>query len=594
MDRKSTTTLGSISLAVVVLLLFLSRFIHLGEVPLSNLEATHALTALSETEAASPFWPPASETAPISTSYNTSTVLIFELFGDTNATARMIAGIAGVGIVLALLILGDRLTKPRILLLSMLLLISPVLLTTSRRAGGTTLAACGMVLFFSIMLGGSGETHKPGAYRLAAVALGISIVSGPAFFMSILGFLLAILLSRFVRNGSWDELISKEDVYGLRSNIWLTVLTSILVASGLGIVQGGLQGFSESLQVWLQGWTDGPVISSWTYLVMLFLYEPFLLVFGTIGVVWAITQKDTLGIAASLWFIGALIAGLIYPGRTPLTLIWAILPLAFLSSKALVELIDRILEQKSWLEYMGLVIVFLVIVVISYLFFRGFAAGVGPTFATLDPQFSILISLTVFVLAGLIFVLFGLGWSWRLALNAGGTVLAFVTLVITFSTAWRLNYSPWVGTVQLLWNHEATSDHTELVLDTLETISIRQSGLNSSLPIKFQSPINPALAWALRDFSLFPVQELTGDQPPPAILSLEELEVVLEEGEYIGQSFVIIERTDWEGVLPPNPLNWWFRRDAPTNSERWLVLIRADLATTGEFDPRLIQETGDS
>jgi hypothetical protein len=55
--------------------------------------------------------------------------------------------------------------------------------------------------------------------------------------------------------------------------------------------------------------------------------------------------------------------------------------------------------------------------------------------------------------------------------------------------------------------------------------------------------------------------------------------------DYLGQSFTIGERWDWEGELPPNFLRWLVTRQAPTEAERWLLLVRSDLAGAGELAP---------
>jgi hypothetical protein len=55
--------------------------------------------------------------------------------------------------------------------------------------------------------------------------------------------------------------------------------------------------------------------------------------------------------------------------------------------------------------------------------------------------------------------------------------------------------------------------------------------------------------------------------------------------DYLGQSFTIGERWGWDGWLPPDFLRWLMQHRAPTAAERWLLLVRSDLAGAGELPP---------
>ncbi|MFA9405034.1 MAG: hypothetical protein ACERKX_04375 [Anaerolineales bacterium] len=583
-ERKTILSIGTLTLGLLIAIFVLSRVVDLGRFPLSNQESIHALTALSETDNASPFWPPSEETSPISAAYNTFTVFLFELMGDSNSTARLIAALSGIGIVLSLVFLRHRLEGAQLLILCAIFAVSPVLLTTSRTAGGAAISVFGLTLTISILISDKYPEVSTARYKWAAAALGLTIVSGVAVFVGLMGLVIAFLLSQLSKSWSWRSVFSEHALLSFRSNLWITLLSMVVIAAGFGLIIGGVQGFSEALSVWLMGWTAESTLSVGTYLISLLLYEPLVLVFGIIGGVRAVQKADVLGRAAIWWAAGAFITGLIYPGRNASVLVWVIVPLGFLSAQVLVRLLDRILNRKTWLEFLGLVSVIFVIIGIAYLFFRGFAAGFGPTFATLDPTMSLMIALALFALAVLVLILFGLGWSWSLVIDAGGAVLVVALFTVTLAAAWRLNFSPWTATSQLLWNSEVTTKGVDLVVETLENISIKEVGRRDSLPIEFGSPVIPSLAWALRDFETPSDDVLVNIDPPPAVLVLEDEEMSVTEANYIGQGFKVVERPAWEGVLPPDVVGWWFLRNAPSQPETWLVLIRADLAYLGALE----------
>ncbi len=583
-DRKANLTVGTVALGLLLVIYMLTRFVDLGSLPLSNQESIHALTALSETDNASPFWPPPEETSPMSAAYNTFTVFLFELMGDSNTTARLIAAISGLGIVLSLVLLRDRLEGAQLLMLCAIFAVSPVLLTTSRTAGGTAISVFGITLTISLLLREKNSENSTTRYKWAAAALGLAIVSGVSAFVGLMGLALSYLLSRLSKSWSWRSIFSEYTVQSFWSNLWITLLSMVVIAAGFGLIIGGFQGFSEALNLWMKGWTAESTLSIGTYLISLLLYEPLVLVFGVAGGVRAILKGDVYGKAAIWWASGAFITGLIYPGRTPSVLVWVIVPMGFLSAQILVELLDRILRRKTWLEFLGLVSVITVIIGIAYLFFRSFAAGFGPTFATLDPTMSLVLALALFGLAVLVMVLFGLGWSWSLVVEGGGAVLAVLLFMITLAAAWRLNFSSWTATSQLLWNSEATTRGVDLVVETLENISIKERGRTDRMPIQFGSPVIPALAWGLRDFDII-LEGVNADVgPPPAALVLEDEQLPVTEAKYLGQGFNIVERRAWEGALPPDVVGWWFARNAPSKSETWVVLIRADLAYLGALE----------
>ena len=48
--------------------------------------------------------------------------------------------------------------------------------------------------------------------------------------------------------------------------------------------------------------------------------------------------------------------------------------------------------------------------------------------------------------------------------------------------------------------------------------------------------------------------------------------------EYLGQSVSIGEHWGWTGWWPPELLFWWVTREAPTLPDRWVLLVRPDIA----------------
>jgi hypothetical protein len=87
----------------------------------------------------------------------------------------------------------------------------------------------------------------------------------------------------------------------------------------------------------------------------------------------------------------------------------------------------------------------------------------------------------------------------------------------------------------------------------------------------------------LRGFPLdVPTDSRTNDLPR-VILRPKEVQEGDLAADYVGQTFTLSERKAWSGILPSGLLNWLVKREAAVSPERWLLLVRADVASFGEF-----------
>ena len=56
-------------------------------------------------------------------------------------------------------------------------------------------------------------------------------------------------------------------------------------------------------------------------------------------------------------------------------------------------------------------------------------------------------------------------------------------------------------------------------------------------------------------------------------------------GEYLGQSVTIGENWGWTGFVPPDVLRWLVIREMPIAPDRWVLLVRNDIAGVEELLP---------
>jgi hypothetical protein len=318
-----------------------------------------------------------------------------------------------------------------------------------------------------------------------------------------------------------------------------------------------------------------PVIAS---VLLIPVYEPLLLVFGLVGAVISFRRRDQAGVAASFWALGAMIALAAYPSRSALDLLWIAFPASFLAARVVVVLAESVLAEGNWLRFAGMTVAFGVLVAFIYLQVVAYAIGLGPELAILDPR----LRLGIIVVAGLIgvvlLVLFGTGWSWAAAGQTVGVVAFGALLAVSSSSVFRLNYTPKAAEGAQLWQPRVATVGLRELASTLDFLSKSYLEDPDGLTLEIAGTAPPSLIWVLRDFGRAPV--VPSAPAPPVVLAPDGSEPNLR-ADYYGQRLEIAETNAWEGALPPDVLSWLIFHRAPVESDNWLMLVRADVATQG-------------
>ncbi len=108
-------------------------------------------------------------------------------------------------------------------------------------------------------------------------------------------------------------------------------------------------------------------------------------------------------------------------------------------------------------------------------------------------------------------------------------------------------------------------------------LSLAETGQPDAIPIEVRDAPTPALAWVIREY---PKSSEAGN---PAVVIAREGRAL--PGDYLGQSVTIGESLGWSGGLPPDLLSWLVLRDMPTAVDRWILLVRKDVAGVEEILP---------
>jgi hypothetical protein len=220
----------------------------------------------------------------------------------------------------------------------------------------------------------------------------------------------------------------------------------------------------------------------------------------------------------------------------------------------------------------------------SYLQLAAFVRGPDALQTFLGLPLLLMLAVMGVGLAAAAIGLLGLGWSREIAANVAGVAGLIVLTSLSLSGGGRLNLA--AASARELWRPQASLAGLLDLRETIDTLSKAQTGRTAAIPLQFADPSTPALAWVLRGYS--PRSATDPAESPPVILMREGSGGGLFPSEYLGQSVSIGERWGWTGWWPPELAVWWVTRKAPTLPDRWVLLVRPDIA--GVEQPTIIGE----
>ncbi len=565
-EAQASLSLEVLFYGLIVLLAVWLRFAKLDLYPLTDREAEHALAASTSGDLRSE-----------SPAHRALTSLAFTFRGESETAARWAPALAGVLLVLTPVLLRSQIGRGPAFLSALLLAISPVLWTASRTADGTTLAALGITAALFLLINGRIEW--------AGATLGLAVVSGPAALTGLTSIGVGALVFAILRR-SRSRSRRREDSgatlaipvpqsLAWRRGLVAGGLVALFVASGAGFFPDSLQGIFEGLGSWVSGWFQGSGIDVTTLLVALLAYEPLVAVAGGIGVVDKLRKGNALEALFASWALGSVFVLILYRGRQPADIVWTVIPLILLAATVVGALIEKISQPENvWLA-VGFTGAIVALTAFAYLQLRAGVGGPESLQTFLGFPTHIAAAAMGVGLAGLALILLAVGWSREVAIPIGGAAAILVLLGAGISAGAALNFGD--PTARELYRPQASTHGLNALRESLQTLSLAETGRPDALPIEISDRPSPALAWATRDY---PVYEGSGE---PAIIIVREGAPL--PGEYLGQSVTIGESWGWTGGLPPDLVSWLVIRDTPTVADRWVLLVRKDVAGVEELLP---------
>lgn len=564
-ESLQTTLATHISLEAAIwigltLAAFITRVWHLDLAPLSSVEARHALDALALTHGQS-----ISVFNPLFASVQ---AIIMSVFGASEFSARLPSAVMGAVICVLPVLLRDETDRLRAIAFSVLLIMSPALTFASRQADGGLFAWA--IAFWAVL------SWKTGRTSAAAIGTGLLLACGqdavtPLLIISA-GAISPLLRSRLP--------IGKIGV--TRQQVLIAVITFICGATlllwrpaGFGDVFSGIANWWTSL------WTVGQ-LGLLRIILGLSVYEILLVLSAAAGLVITLLQRrwqptDSMW---SIWVAAGLILLFLNSSRSIADMTPVVIGCAGIGATAwdgLWESYKRHVEP-LWSE--GLVgAITITMLVYAYLGLTMFAEQLQGAYLV-----SILLAFLMITGTAIICILLLDG---MVAIRGVTTAVGIGLLVYTFAVGYHLTQVR-VTNPSEIYNADVSADGLPMLVDAINTASIRAYSDANSLPMQVVDTAPPALKWALRNQrNITYVAHLTNS---PAVLTpINEKPGGVSS--YIGSAFrisntaTLSELTCHPGGAEGNQVDctslfrWLTQRTLDERViTRWILWLRSDTA----------------
>jgi hypothetical protein len=556
------------------------RLFQLGAAPLSDIEAGWALQVLGLAHGGA-------VALGAQPAYILLTSQFFSVFGDTNFLARLLPALAGSLIIWLPYLYRDWMRDSSWLhraglMMAFGLAIDPGLVSLSRQTGSLMPAMAFTLLGFACLYN----------RRMiwTGIFAGLALLSGPAFLQGllILGIswgLYRLAWQRFLKPQPDDDndMPAVESISSRSIQVAVAALVGTLLAAGTLFLRfpQGLGALAETIPAYINSWIKSSGIPILRLPASLLVYQPLLLIFGIIGAVraWLRVQADQrthqLMVGLSIWAVVALLLPMLYAGRQVGDMAWALIPLWALAAIEISR--SLITEQEDGFTRLivaGLGLLLFVLAVVGWINLL----SIGRYQVNVVVYWAIIIG--AFLLGLIALLLVAAVWSTSAARLGVVWAICIVLGLQLFSNTWGMTIVRQNG-AQELWTISPTTGQADQLSITLSDLSSWDTGLRDQLGIVVLVD-SPALRWELRHFPNARFgSTLSTSESPPVVITQKEAELPNLAEKYRGQDFVWQLYPGWQGVFPPNFINWLAFRQAPLDQDQIILWARGDIFPGG-------------
>ncbi len=538
------------------------RLWNLGGAPLTNVEATNALSSLALAHGES-----------ISTHnpfFTTLQALAFSLFGATDFSARLPIAIVGALLCLAPALLRRQMGPRHTLIFGGLLALSPTLIFASRQAEGALL---GWALAFALWC-----CWQRGSIRAVLVFAGLLLACGIDAVAPAIMLLVAIGV---------DVLSARRKKSSLpitRTDLLLGGAAFLLASTGLLWRLSGLGDAFNGFAMWPLTLSATSLISFPRLVIGSLVYEPLILLCAVGGVVSLLLwRRFNVREAGWLeWMVSSLILLGINSSRDAVGLVPFVIGSAAYAGTILVPLLEtpESDEVYDYPHHAEGVVFALSVIMLVYAYMGLSMYGAQHTSSWL---FTSLLGLMMVAGIGVIATL---TYNATVAMRGVGLALGTCLLLYTVSTGYALTQTHATNPGEA-YIAEAGDDGIRDLVRTIQTASTRAYGDPNSIPIQVLDTAPPSLRWALKDQN--GVTYVSHAENAPTVLT--SINRRPDEGAYayLGSAFRVTASASLDNIqcasttneqLDCTPLARWLtqRIFGEKVITRWIFWMRSDIA----------------
>lgn len=570
---------------VVALVAVLLRAVQLGRLPLNAAEAQQALAAWRFVGGNADTIRSAADPLVFG-----GTALSIGLFGASNAAARLVPVLAGIGLVFSPLLFRRRLGHVGALAAAAWLALSPVAVSAARHLDGVGLS----MLMLLLALAAADRMLTRRSY-LAAMGAGAALA---AALLADSGTLLALLALAvgwgFAVLTDEEDRLTRPILQETAARVpWGRLLAGFggaaaVLATLFFAAPGGLGAAADQLTRFLGGFVQ-PTPGALPPLVALLLDQPGLIVFSLVGM-WFVTQSaEPWQRALAGWLIGAVVLTFAYRGAEPAHALWMVVPMAALAGLAVQDLLAPQSRLASpwvvWGFAVGFVALYTMIFaslirhlanpnILTYPF------GVPAEAADLLIPLDLLLSALWVGMLIIVWLSEASFWNARSAWQSTAFAVLILAVFNMSGHSASLAFNDPASPYEPL-NATPTQFGLDRLAGTAAEISRLTTGTPTDITITAQTGPDSAVAWALRDFRMLVITEHV-DPTVSAALVVTPVSGVTDPAlgsAYIGQDFVVAQSWQPRGLPFADMVRWVIYRRAPTepSNERMILWVREDV-----------------
>jgi len=535
------------------------RFSQLNALPLDDIEAVDALSALALADNKSPI-------DAINASYSYLTSTLFRMLGSNEWLARFWPALAGSLLAILPFMFRHKWGQGKSLIFASGIAILGPFVALSRFAGGESLGLLALGLAFI--------TLSKSNWIWAGALLSIGLLSGPTIYLGLISAMLALLIGMTIFRkstmGKWlAEGKSDWQKYFDSSKLAIGFFAGILITSTVFLTR--LQGVSligNGIAAFIEGWRTQSGLPLNQMLLAVFSYAFPVLIFASFSIPAAFKERDPKNQLLLILFITSLTLVLVYPGRRAEDLVWPMIPALMLAA----DLLSRWLTVPAERQPQVVATLFLLLVLAIFQWLN-FAALSNFELGSEAFQSRVIVTWGVPVVAVIALALIAGGWSRDVPVYALAIAGSSILIAIAISQSARIGKADILAPYSL-WRNAQASGQAYLMTESLHLLSDLNYGRAGELyvDLRFESP---GMEWLLREWPIFERGE--GQLAPDVIIDSDSADLPAETESYRGQDFVWTRSASWPEKWPPNFFAWWLFQEAPTQNQNIALWAREDL-----------------